>query len=204
MKYKEVVSAAVGASFFALPFLALSVPIVPSAIIATSAFVATELVMGTAKPTLKETNKSLYEVLEAAKKENKHLVSMIPLMNDEGIKQDLTEITATVSKIITTTAKKPEKADSIYNFFSYYLPAINKIVDHIDEIENQNLVSKDSKKFLTSSKKMVSEANSAFQKILSDLYESDIVDSDAEMKVFNTMLKSDGFIEVIDTDKKEE
>lgn len=203
MKYKEIASAAVGASFFALPYLALSVPLLPSAIIATSAFVATELVMGTEAKTLKETNKDLYDILEEAKKQNKHLISMIPLMNDEQIKIDLTEITETTSKIIDTTIKKPEKAESIHNFFNYYLPSISKIIDHIDEIENQNLNTKDSKNFLKNSNKMISEANKAFKRILSELYESDIVNTGAEMKVFNSMLKSDGFIEVIDTEDEE-
>ena len=32
----------------------------------------------------------------------------------------------------------------------------------------------------------------SFQKILSSLYQEDIVDADAEMKVFNSMLKADG------------
>ena len=50
---------------------------------------------------------------------------------------------------------------------------------------------------------MISEANKAFKRILSELYESDIVNTGAEMKVFNSMLKSDGFIEVIDTEDEE-
>ena len=42
-------------------------------------------------------------------------------------------------------------------------------------------------------KKMISEINGAFKKQLASLYQSDLVDADAEMKVFDAMLKSDGF-----------
>ena len=122
---------------------------------------------------------------------------MIPAMNDENMRKDLNEITDSVDQIINACIKKPQRADSIYNFFNYYLPATVKIVDRVDEIENENLSSKESKKFLQSSKKLLSEANKAFDKIVSKLYQTEIVDSDADMKVFNTMLKSDGYNEEI-------
>ena len=94
-----------------------------------------------------------------------------------------------------TFAKKievPKKVEQTDNFFDYYLPITVKIVDRYDEIENQNLSSAESKKFLTSTNKMVKEINKAYKKILDNLYKKDIVDMDAEMKVFNSLLKADG------------
>ena len=40
---------------------------------------------------------------------------------------------------------------------------------------------------------MVGKINNAFKNQLSNLYQSDMVDTDAEMKVFETMLKADGY-----------
>ena len=73
MKNKEVVSAVLGGTFFAIPYLALSTPILPSLLIGAAAFGAGELVFGDYKLTLKETNRSLYQMLETAKKQNKHI-----------------------------------------------------------------------------------------------------------------------------------
>ena len=78
-------------------------------------------------------------------------------------------------------------------FFDYYLPVIAKILSKYDDIENNELTSKESKKFMTTSKKMISEAKTSFENLLSSLYQEDIIDADAEMKVFNQMLKTDGF-----------
>lgn len=50
---------------------------------------------------------------------------------------------------------------------------------------------------------MIKEANDSFKKLLDSLYQSDIVDADAEMKVFNTMLKSDGLSNEIEIKGKE-
>ena len=39
---------------------------------------------------------------------------------------------------------------------------------------------------------MISDTNTAFKTILSSLYQNDIIDADADMKVYNLMLKADG------------
>ena len=68
-----------------------------------------------------------------------------------------------------------------------------KIIDRYDEIENQKLSSAESKKFFESTNKMVKEINKAYKKILAELYKKDLVDMNAEMKVFDSLLKADGF-----------
>ena len=42
-------------------------------------------------------------------------------------------------------------------------------------------------------KKIIKDTNKAFKKILDSLYQSDILSSDAEMKVYNSILKADGY-----------
>ena len=80
-------------------------------------------------------------------------------------------------------------------FMDYYLPVCVKIVGRYDEIENQSLTSRDSKEFMQNGAKLLKATNKAFKKILNSLYQSDIVDADAEMKVFNSMLTADGYDE---------
>ena len=45
MKHKDTVAAIIGSSFFAVPYLALSVPILPSLAIGVGAFFAGELLI---------------------------------------------------------------------------------------------------------------------------------------------------------------
>ena len=52
--------------------------------------------------------------------------------------------------------------------------------------------------------KMIVEINKAYKKILAELYKADIVDMDAEMKVFDSLLKADGFDDAEIDAKKEE
>ena len=129
---------------------------------------------------------------------------MIPMIEDQEIQKELNEINDSVTKIIDTVAKNPKKVDQTDNFFDYYLPITVKIVDRYDEIENQKLSSAESKKFLTSTNKMVKEINKSYKKILDNLYKKEIVDMDAEMKVFNSLLKADGYNDADFHSEKEE
>lgn len=197
MKNKEITSAILGGAFFAIPYLGMSIALVPSLIIGGLAFGAGELVFSgiKPKPTLRNTNLSLYQKIELAKKESKEIDSLIPKVENNLTKDNLKEIKTSVDKIISVVEKEPKKEKRLNNFFNYYLPVLIKIVDKYDEIENQKLVSKDGKQFLVKADKMISETNKAFKMILSSLYQKDIVDADAEMKVYEMMLKADGMVE---------
>ena len=191
MKDKATISAVLGGTFFAIPYLALSIPIVPSLAMGTAAFFAGELIFSKANEEKKKRN-SLTKTLQKARNQNNSIKSKISEIEDIEIKKQLKEINNSVNRIIQTIEKSPEKFKNINNFFDYYLPVTVKIVDRYDEIEEQNLSSADSKKFIKKTNSMLADMNSAFNKMLNNLYQSDIIDIDAEMKVVNSMLKSDG------------
>lgn len=196
MKNKEIVSAFVGSGFFALPYLGLSVALGPSLIIGCAAFGASELMLSGIKPkeTLKNIDKSLYQKVQIAKKQNKDIVSMIPKIENSNTRSCLKEISITVSKIIDVVEENPKKGDKIDNFFDYYLPVLLKIVNKYDEIENKGLISKEGKSFMKKADKMIEETKGAFDTILSNLYEKDLMDADAEIKVYDLMMKADGIV----------
>ena len=197
MKNKDITSALVGGAFFAIPYLGLSVALVPSLIIGGLAFGAGELMFSGFKPklTLKDTNLSLYQKIELAKKESKEIEKLIPKVENEKTKDNLKGIKTSVDKILAVVENDSKKEKRLKNFFDYYLPVLIKIVDKYDEIENQRLVSQEGKQFLAKADKMIEETNKAFEMILSSLYQKDIMDSEAEMKVYEMMLKVDGIVE---------
>lgn len=197
MKNKEVISAVLGSTFFAIPYLALSVTLFPSLAIGCAAFGASELMLSgiKGKDTLKDTDRPLYEKINTAKKQNKEIANLIPKVENRDTRINLGEIKQTVTKIIEVIEKEPKKAKRIDNFFDYYLPVLVKIVNRYDEIENQRLVSTEGKDFMIKADKMIKDTNSSFKTILASLYQKDIMDADAEMKVYNMMLKADGIVE---------
>lgn len=170
----------------------MAVGILPSLAIGVGAFCAGELVFHVAK---KENivKKSTNDIIMEAKTRNLQIAKISPKIEDPELVSMIKEINKTVEKIINTIEAKPEKMKNAQKFFNYYLPVTVDILNRYDEIENQQLSSKDSEKFMEDTKKMVERINKAFKKQLSSLYQSDMIDTDAEMKVFDSMLKSDGY-----------
>ena len=172
--------------------------------IGAGAFCAGELVFRVAKKEFPNAKLSVYEVLKDAKAKNDQIARLIPQIEDADLIKMLKEIKETVGKIITTVEKKPEKYKNMTNFFNYYLPVTINIIHRYDEIENQKLSSAESKKFMESTKSMIAKINEAFKKQLSNLYQSDMIDTDAEMKVFESMLQADGYNQENDFKVKKE
>ncbi len=194
MKNKEIVSAVLGSAFFAVPYLGLSVALGPSLLIGCAAFGASELMFSGVKPklSLKDVDRPLYLKVSDAKKQNKEILNLIPKVESSETRGNLNDIHSTVSKILSVIEKEPKKAKRLHNFFDYYLPVLLKIVSRYDEIENQKLKSKEGKEFMVKADKMIFETKNAFDTILDGLYQKELMDADAEMKVYDLMLKADG------------
>ncbi len=200
MNNSSILSATVGsiffgASYWVLPATFLGLPaFIPSFAIGVLAYGATQMVFSK-----KEKDTSVVEslgvvgALSQAKKTNTEIFNMIARVEDANLKKDIEEIHSTCSKIIKAVEKNPEKYDKAQTFFSYYLPVTLNILKKYDDIENQNLSTADIKNFLDKTKNMVGKVNDVFKQQLENLYQTEIVDTDAEMKVFNSMLQSDGF-----------
>ncbi|HCC04411.1 MAG TPA: hypothetical protein DEP51_06145 [Clostridiales bacterium] len=181
-----------GGTFFAIPYLGLSVGILPSLAIGAAAFGAGELVLYK-KDKLEIKSLSLVETIKGARSKNRQIIGMINKIEDSELRQNIRDVSDTITKIIDTIEKEPKKSNKMNNFFEYYLPVTLNILTRYDEIENQKLSSEESKKFMSQTKNMMEKINNAFKNQLSNLYQSDIVDTDAEMKVFDSMLKADGY-----------
>jgi len=197
MKNKEIASAILGSTFFAIPYIGLSVALAPSLVIGGCAFVASELMFSgvKTKETLKDSNKPLYDKIQDAKKQTKEIKNLIPKLERDKSREDLKEIVETIEKILIEVEKNPNKEKRLNNFFDYYLPVLVKITKRYDEIENTRLSTKDEKAFMTKAEKIIDDTNNAFKQVLSSLYQKDIIDADADMKVYNMMMKADGLAE---------
>lgn len=202
MKNKNIISGVVGAGFFAVGYLGLMIPLAPALALGAASFVASELIINNSKKE-EMTEIRFEDKITNAIKMNKHIKEMIIHIENDNVKKDLEDITKTTNKILDTALKNNLQNKTVNKFIDYYLPVCVRIVDRYDEIENQDLTSKDSKKFMDDSKKIINDTNKAFKKILNSLYQSDILNADAEMKVYNSILKSDGYDDILNLEEGE-
>lgn len=195
----QIISAALGATFFAIPYLGLGISILPSLGIGIAAFGASNLMFSDSQKTEKiDKEKTFYTILSDAKKQNAQIYSLIQKVENKNLQEDIKELHSVAAKIIDTISKNPNKQNQAQSFFDYYLPVTLKILTKYDDIENQGLDNEEIKKFMTSTEKMILKIKNSFKNQLSNLYQSDIIDTDAEMKVFESMLNSEGFNDIND------
>lgn len=199
MKKGYIYSAIIGGSFFAIPYLGLGIGILPSIAIGIAAYGAGVLILKDKdKISLSVDNQNLYDILKKAKEMTAQINQISKQLEDKRLIDNVNEICQTSNKIIETLSKKPEKMGQANNFLNYYLPVTIKILTRYDEIENQKLNSKESNTFMKTVQEMTGKIKEAFQEQLNNMYQTEMIDTDAEIKVFETMLKSDGFLDEID------
>ena len=201
MKKGYIYAAAIGGTFFAVPYLALNVALVPSLAMSAVAYGAGALIFNgieNSKNNLTIKNEdNLYEILKKAKDMTAQINNISKQLEDKTLVENVNAICNTSNKIIDTISKNPNKLGQANNFLNYYLPVTIKILSRYDEIENQRLNTKDSEKFMKKVQDMIDKIKNAFNEQLNNLYQSDMIDTDAEIKVFESMLKADGFIDEI-------
>ena len=135
---KYMYSCALGGAFFAVPFLALGISAVPSAVIGVAAYGAGILLFNdkTKIDISSDISLSDKQALNEAKELVKKMGDVIYKLEDPTLVQNAKQICSTSTKIIETIEKKPNKLKGARNFLNYYLPVTLKILERYDEIEN--------------------------------------------------------------------
>lgn len=129
-------------------------------------------------------------------------------IENPAIQSNIAQICGTSNKILTSLKEKPKKMKQVRKFVDYYLPFTLKILDQYDKVENQSLTSQESIEFMERVERMLGRVKTACEAQLNNMYDLDIIDTNADIKVFETMLKTDGLVDnnmnIIDVKKEGE
>lgn len=205
MKKKYIFSGLIGGGFFAASYLLLNLGLAPSLITSVAALGASSLIFKSDYDLDDlgiDNAKEYLELLQESEKNVTKLKQMKDKIQNTDIRGKIININKTADKIIKVLHKKPDKISSASKFLNYYLPVTIKILERYDEIEDQNLTSSSSRDFENKVNQMISNIEIAFDNQLNNLYNEEFIDTNAEIKVFEAMLKSDGLLgESINTKK---
>ena len=150
-----------------------------------------------------------YEQLTAqASSTIKQIKGLEGKIENSGIQSNISQICETSDKILLSLKEKPKKMKQVRKFVDYYLPFTLKILDQYDRVENQSLTSQESIDFMERVERMLDRVKLACEAQLNNMYDLDIIDTNADIKVFETMLKTDGLVDnnmnIIDVKKEGE
>ena len=198
MKWSYVISIIVGIILFCILYIGLEFGIAFSLIISVIAYFACTMIFKE-RDTLQEKIDS--DAFEFQKLTNNALVNIKKIeaikneIDNRELVENIGEICSTSRKIVDTIKENPKKARQMNKFVDYYLPLTLNILTQYNKIEDQNLTSKESKEFLIKVEKMIQRVKEACEVQLNKMYETDLVNTNADIKVFETMLKTDGLVD---------
>ena len=134
--------------------------------------------------------------LDAVLEQGQAAVRRISELNDEipdlKLSAQLKQLEILTQRIFDYVRQHPEDLRQIRQFLNYYLPTTIKLLEQYVVLQNQGLRTGNIDEGMTKIETMLEKIITAFQQQLDSLFENDVVDITAEIKVMEKMMASEG------------
>lgn len=198
MKVSYVISIILSIITFLILSMGFSLNVIFSLVIAIISYFAYTLILKSKEELQIELDNASPEYIKLTKvgKDNIEKIRKYKnLIENTSISDNIDSICNTSDEIIETVRKNPKKITQIRRFIDYYLPFTVDILEQYNTIEDRKLTSTKSKDFMKKTEELISRVNEACDEQLNNLYEGEIINTNASIKVFEDMLKSDGLVD---------
>ena len=111
---------------------------------------------------------------------------------DERISAQIDLIERLTAQIFDCVRKNPKKLSQIRQFLNYYLPTTIKLMEQYVTLQNQSLKTENITEGMQKIEDLLDKVIGAFQRQLDALFESDVVDITADIRVMEQMMASEG------------
>ena len=114
---------------------------------------------------------------------------------DERISAQIDLIERLTAQIFDCVRKNPKKLSQIRQFLNYYLPTTIKLMEQYVTLQNQSLKTENITEGMQKIGDLLDKVIIAFQRQLDALFEADVVDITADIRVMEQMMASEGLTE---------
>lgn len=111
---------------------------------------------------------------------------------DERISAQIDLIERLTAQIFDCVRKNPKKLSQIRQFLNYYLPTTIKLMEQYVTLQNQSLKTENITEGMQKIEDLLDKVIIAFQRQLDALFEADVVDTTADIRVMEQMMASEG------------
>ena len=145
-------------------------------------------------------NPEVDKIIDEGREYLKKLRAADDAIPDEALSEDITRMERASADIFRFIADHPEKAPQIRKFMNYYLPTTLKLLNSYQRLSQQSVKGENITSTLFNIAGMMHTVADAFEKQLDALFSEEAMDISADITVFETLLKQEGFV---DEDKEE-
>jgi len=132
----------------------------------------------------KETEEGYSGILQGIRRANDRIAD--PVLSDK-----INRIEAITAKIFRAVETDPKKQDRIDTFLNYYLPTTQKLLDSYAEFEQAGIEGENLRQAKQRIEVTMDTIVRGFEHQLDELYKSDALDVDSDIRVLETMLRWD-------------
>ena len=111
---------------------------------------------------------------------------------DERISAQIDLIERLTAQIFDCVRKNPKKLSQIRQFLNYYLPTTIKLMEQYVTLQNQSLKTENITEGMQKIEDLLDKVIIGFQRQLDALFEADVVDITADIRVMEQMMASEG------------
>ena len=143
-----------------------------------------------------ESDEKLPPELQSVIYQGKRAIADIRRLNDEipdeRMSAQIDLIERLTAQIFDCVRQHPEKLSQIRQFLNYYLPTTIKLMEQYVTLQNQSLKTENITEGMQKIEDLLDKVIIAFQRQLDALFEADVVDITADIRVMEQMMASEG------------
>ena len=143
-----------------------------------------------------ESDEKLPPELQSVIYQGKRAIADIRRLNneipDERMSAQIDLIERLTAQIFDCVRQHPEKLSQIRQFLNYYLPTTIKLMEQYVTLQNQNVKTENITEGMQKIEDLLDKVIIAFQRQLDALFEADVVDITADIRVMEQMMASEG------------
>ena len=133
------------------------------------------------------------QFIEDGTKSLNNIIELNKKIDNPELNKDVNELVQTSDQILDYVYEHEQAASSLRKLIYYYLPTVEKLLTRYDEIEESEVANVvDSKKKIES---IIKTTSVAFKNQLEQLYDTDTLDINSEVKVLEQIYVKEGLID---------
>ncbi len=140
-------------------------------------------------------NPEVDKLIDEGRESLKKLRAANDAIPDEALSEDIARMEKAAADIFRFIADHPEKASQIRKFMNYYLPTTLKLLNSYQRLASQSAKGENITSTMFNIAGMMHTVADAFEKQLDALFTDEAMDVSADISVFETLLKQEGFVE---------
>lgn len=136
--------------------------------------------------------KELLYVIKIGKNYIEQIKSVGDAIPEDEISIKLDKLKHIVAQILKYVESNPKKLSEVNKFVNHYLPMTLKLINSYKELNSQAVQGENIKNAKNEIKKAVDSINTAFEKLLDDLFEEVALDISTDISVLETLFTQEG------------